>query len=255
MADNYNAENDKADEVVESLLGCDKLKDIIQDEQEREKQFAPTLKKIVLSKDKTEIKENIRKLIENLNRFDVTFHDDSLYEDKSKPKTPILWSNATDLGLFNRNEYDSNTYHYYYSDNRVMMVLWSIIENAVRNQDKLEINSTYCQEMFKLGKRIGIDHINHIPYDRLLSEIWVETMPLDDILNKELVIEFGQNSPLFNENGVFFATDSVMSVSELPILLDRIAKHNLDIDLGIVVGEKIYLEKSGISKKQVKNGK
>lgn len=87
-----------------------------------------------------------------------------------------------------------------------------------------------------------------------MSEIWVKTIPLKDILNRELVIEFGQNSLLFDKNKVFSTTDSVMSVSELPILLDRIAKHNLDIDLGIVVGEKIYLEKAGVSKKQVKNG-
>lgn len=255
MTNDSDTENNrKADDVVELLLDLDKLKNVIPNDQERKRQFAPILKKIVLSKDKAEIKENIRELMENLNRFGVTFHDDSLYEDESIVRAPILWSNAKNFGLLNRDRYNPNTYYYYYSNNKVMMVLWNIIGNAVKIQDKIEINGTYCREMFELGRIIRADPISHIPYDRLLSEIWVETMPLDDILNKELVIEFGQNSPLFNENGVFFATDSVMSVSELPILLDRIAKHNLDIDLGIAVGEKIYLEKTGISKKQIKDG-
>lgn len=247
MADNYNAENDKkADEIINSLFDYYKLKDIIKNEQERKKQLAPILKKIVLSKDKVEIEENIKELMESLDRFEVKFYDEGLYEDKLKARTPILWSNSTDLGFPRPSEYDLNSYHYYLENNGLIVSTWKIIGEAVKLVHDHEFKDTYCWEISEA--------VNNVLLARLMSEIWIKTIPLKDILNKELVIEFGQNSLLFDKNKVFSTTDSTMSVSELPILLDRIAKHNLDIDLGIAVGEKIYLEKTGVSKKQIKNG-
>ncbi len=247
MADNYNTENDKkADEVVNSLFDYYELKDIIKNEQERKKQLAPILKKIVLSKNKVEIEENIKELMESLDRFGVKFYDEGLYEDKSKARTPIFWSNATDSGFPNSNEYNSGAYHYYLSNNKLIVSTWKIIGEAVKLVHDHEFKDTYCWKMSEAA--------NNVLLARLMSEIWIKSIPLKDILNKELVIEFGQNSLLFDESKVFSTTDSTMSAYELPILLDRIAKHNLDIDSGIAVGEKIYLEKTGVSKKQIKNG-
>lgn len=154
MTDNYNTENDKkADEIVKSLLDQGKLKDTIKNEQER-KQLAPILKKIVLSKDKVEIEENIKELMESLDRFGVKFYDEALYKDKSKARTPIFWSNATDLGFPRPSEYDLNSYHYYLENNGLIVSTWEIIDKAVELAHNRKFKDTYCWEMSKAANNV-----------------------------------------------------------------------------------------------------
>ena len=96
----------------------------------------------------------------------------------------------------------------------------------------------------------------HIPYDRLLSELWVKEMPLDGSLKGRVRIEFGQNNiSKAKERNVYLKTDNVLAVLEFPILLDRIAQHNINMDLAGTPEKKVYLENIGVSAEEIINEK
>lgn len=155
----------------------------------------------------------------------------------------------------------------------IQWFFWNIMEEIIKYTGRLNIDDTYCQELFKEcdgdiiienGKVKEVLLKKHIPYDKLLSGIWTEIMPLEDILSGRLRIEFGQNDSYIrrrdkklikrDKDKVYFATDSVMSMSELPILLDRIAKYNIEMELAGTPEKKIYLENVGVSIDEIING-
>ena len=119
-------------------------------------------------------------------------------------------------------------------------ILWEIFPNIFNElaeieenkvfKVKEELNDTYIKKMYEQANSEGIPE--HIPYDRLLSELWVEEMPLDSSLKGRVRIEFGQNNiSKAKERNVYLKTDNVLAVLEFPILLDRIAQHNINMDL------------------------
>lgn len=108
------------------------------------------------------------------------------------------------------------------------------------------------KKMYEQANSEGIPE--HIPYDRLLSELWVEEMPLDSSLNGRVRIEFGQNNiSKAKERNVYLKTDNVLAVLEFPILLDKIAQHNIDMDLAGTPRKKVYLENIGVSINKIIN--
>ncbi len=251
MFPNYEKyEKNRKEELISKLETIDTSIRIKTLEQIRERFFSEEIQKIkeqlrliILSKDKKEIKKHIKELINKMEEFGIGYYDNNKY-NKSRNIAPIFWSNGGDGDgkLSKNNEYNLKAEHYYYDDNERMSILWNIVENAIKYTGKLDIDGTYCKEMFEKG--------GHIPYDKLLSEVWVETMPIEDITNGELRIEFGQNINGRKANEVFFATDAVLAVSELPILLDRIAQHNIENP-----GNEVYLKNVGVSLNEINSGK
>lgn len=125
----------------------------------------------------------------------------------------------------------------------------AILEN-IRNSTK----DSYHYKMAEEGRN-KYNNIDHIPYDKFLSELWVEEISPENI--SKVRIEFGQNRSDNNisKYNVFVPTDSVMSVSELPVLLNLIAKHNIDMDLKGEPDKKIYLDNIGVSENEAINMK
>lgn len=68
------------------------LERLIKDNKERQKQLIPTLRSIVLSKDKPGIKKHLKDFIKELKDFGVKQYNDNRYMD-SKNIAPIFWSN------------------------------------------------------------------------------------------------------------------------------------------------------------------
>lgn len=81
-------------------------------------------------------------------------------------------------------------------------------------------------------------------------------MPLDSSLKGRVRIEFGQNNiSKAKERNVYLKTDNVLAVLEFPILLDRIAQHNINMDLAGTPEKKVYLENIGVSAEEIINEK
>ncbi len=285
MTDSVSDEiNGKVDKVIDSLIKCKTsytpltLDNLTKDKLEEREEVNETLKLIILSRDKTGIKKHIKKLIEILKKLNVPFVDENSYnqKDKSKPKAPVLWSNGMPNNVLvgdGSNKYNLKINYYDDRGSLVFRILWSIIKEAIMRTGELNIDNTYCQELFKEcngdiiienGKTKEVVLKKHVPYDKFLSELWVEEIPLDIILRNEIRLEFGQNDSYIrrrdktlikrDKDKVYFATDSVMSMSELPILLDRIAKYNIEMELAGTPEKKIYLENVGVSIDEVISG-
>ena len=220
------------------------------------------LKQVILSKDKNEIKENLKNLIKKLKEFGVKIESNSEGSNSKKNSYPVLWSNGRPDDEFKNKSYNSQKEHFDDEASPLFGILWEIFPNIFNKlaeieenkvfKVKEELNNTYIKKMYEQANSEGIPE--HIPYDRPLSELWVEEMPLDSILKGEIRIEFGQNNQSnIKEKKVYSPTDSVLSVSELPILLDRIAQHNIDMDLAGTPKKKVYLENIGVSINKIIN--
>lgn len=240
------------DELVEFLLkNQENLQEFAEDSSKKE-QLVPILRSIILAPDKENIKNSLKEFIEKLKDFGIKLGKES--EDD----IPILWSNGRPGNVFITDEYNKKHSHYGDTDSPIFRVLWNIMPKVFSKMEALgkeKFNGTYCQEMLNLGNSIGV---NHIPYDRLLSELWVEEMPLNTILKGDVRVEFGQNreeeSKKSKAEKAYLTTDSVLSLSELPILLDRIAQHNVNMDLVGTPNEKVYLENIGVSEDEIISG-
>lgn len=252
--------SESLNEIVEEAIEAKKAGKTI-GEKERIKtkekdEIINILESIFLSRNKPEIKEHIGRFIKKMKDLGLPFYY------KPDPKAPVFWSNlGSNDELLKNKEYNSKVNHYHYSDNKPMMILWDFIECCIMDAGELNFENTYCLKMFRecggidtsKGRGIKLPK-NHIPYDKLLSEIWVETMPLDDIINGEFRIEFGQNIQGRSKDEVFFATDSVMATAELMILLRRINEYNKKMDLEGTPKKKISLENKGISIEEIITG-
>lgn len=227
------------------------LKDKYPDNIQRKEELIPIFKEIILSKDKKEIKQHFKEFIEILKRFKVSITPKF---NEPKDNAPVLWSGGRPKFELKDDEYNSKIQYYDDEMSPLFNILWSVARRIIEDigDPDTEINDTYCQKMFELGRKIGV---THIPYDRILSELWVEEMvsKQEHISKHKIRIEFGQNNPERDKNEVFFTTYSVMAMSELPILLDLIAQYNIKMDLEGTPEKKVYLENIGISAEEIKN--
>ena len=251
------------DDEEENKEECE-LQKLIASDTSRKEQLKPILKEIILSKDKNGIKENLKNLIKKLKEFGVKIESNSEESNSKKNSYPVLWSNGRPDNEFENESYNSQKDHFDDEASPLFGILWEIFPNIFNKlaeieenkvfKVKEELNDTYIKKMYEQANSEGIPE--HIPYDRLLSELWVEEMPLDSILKGEIRIEFGQNNQSnIKEKKIYSPTDSVLSVSELPILLDRIAQHNINMDLAGTPEKKVYLENIGVSAEEIINEK
>lgn len=246
MSDNITDEtNEKISKIVDHICEQSRLPNSIKGKPERKMELTPILEKVVLLKDKPEIKKNLKELIEKLKKF-----GEEIYTG-SETSMPVLWSNGRPESMLENSNYNSEFHHHDDTASPLFRILWEIMGNLTHD-DSYFIKDSYCHQLYDSGAAIGVEHI---PYDRLLSEIWVEEIPLDAIFKGNIRIEFGQNKEGYEAEKIYSVTDSVMILSELPILLDRIAKHNIDMDLAGTPEKKVYLENIGVSLDEIISGK
>lgn len=129
MTDNTNKSNEgKINEIIDHLFKCNiprttmSLDKFVENKPVRKYILSSIFKSIILSENRTEIKEYLKELTKRLEEFGMPFHDERDYKDKSKPKAPVLWSNKGCV-LKDSKEYSLKTYHYYYSNNDPMVFL------------------------------------------------------------------------------------------------------------------------------------
>lgn len=253
----------EVDKLINELFLCSVKMIGINEDKYKKEQVTPILKSIILAKNKEEIKKNLKLFIGKLKEFGMTVYNE---HSGSETDVPILWSNGRPENVFEDSIYNKGVRHYEDINSTIFYnVLWKIMpiiinpyeRNSQIKFDKSkmeeETRDTYCFKMRELSTNFNKTD-SHILHDRLLSELWVEEMPIDIILKGGIRVEFGQNDPNRKRRDVFSTTDSVMSVSELPILLDRVAQYNVDMDLAGTPDKKIYLENIGVSEDEIISG-
>lgn len=97
-----------------------------------------------------------------------------------------------------------------------------------------EVNKRIAEYFLILEEEIYREY-SHIPYDKILSELWIKLLSNNQLRN--IKIEFGQNTDNFGRNSELGKStvasinpDNIMTNNELPILLARVAKFNLDLE-------------------------
>lgn len=274
------------DEFISRIIDIEpELKNYCNDKKNN-KEVSNILKLMLLSETKNDLKIHSKELIEKLEEFGMTVYP------KSKDDIPLLWTNGRPNNVFEDKFYNSEVGHYQDEDSPIFKVLWNIIPKFLYPEGEIEIyhpgvpiedldfeeefdpkeelnlgyekerlnkiyeiiKNTCCFKLRKLGIKYYSDNL-HIPYDRFLSELWVEEISPKNI--SKIRIEFGQNrlDQYASKRGVCIPTDSVLSISELPVLLNIIAKHNIDMDLKGEPKKKIYLDNIGVSENEAVNMK
>lgn len=187
--------------------------------------LAQQIVKIYESKDKEELKNAYREL------FAIAQSTPKI--EVQKRTKPILWTASGLSHAFERPENKDLLelkFEEYYSDSELVpfKLAWRIMESigiAKFNED-VQVG-TIIKEILALSK----EEYGHIEYDKILSELFVEEIPVESL--RDVRIAYGQDISNRKKSQQGIVQDHIFASFELPCLLARVAKYNVNcVQLG-----------------------
>ncbi|MDR2777451.1 MAG: hypothetical protein LBB24_01625 [Rickettsiales bacterium] len=188
-------------------------------------------------RDKMEQSQNKEDFVKNVRDFVKEFRDSDflpLASNDRKRNDVALWTN---WGLKDISE--NEEYSQYIDDNSSCLFshLWFITRMYIDDENFKE--SAFFNEL-----REECEGQGHIPYDKILSEIFVESIDENKLGNVR--IEYGQNRDVPKEEDVINARN-VFFNNELPVFLAGSAKYNANMRRLDAEGEQTPEEKNLVS--------
>ncbi len=152
-------------------------------------------------------------------------------------------------------DYNSEVQHYSY-----LATVLSDVEEVMKRMVNIAKNESYKNYFkntyfYKTLEQSEDNSIESVPYYKfLLSELFIEEIPKEDIDTNSVRIEFGQtDSRKRSKDKVSLATGSTLAFC-ISKLADRIAQSNVNMILSNNLDKKIYLENTGVSADEIIEG-